>query len=112
MNETQYARLMKVASLIENQAIYKDGDPTKGGGGRPNQVPAEFSSALYALYKKRALTAGDLGKIINVPQPRAKFLLGYIQRKGFARSEYSHEGRVRIYVYGRADDETGVHAVS
>lgn len=102
---------MKVASLIENQAIYKDGDPTKGGGGVPNKVPPKFSSALYALYKKRTLTAGDLGKIIDVPQPRAKFLLGYMQRKGFARSEYHNEGRVRIYVYGRADDDTGVHAV-
>ena len=110
MTESQYARLMRAASLIENEAIYQIGEKGRAGG-PPNQVPAEFSSALYALYKKRALTAADLGRIIDVPQPRAKFLLGYLERKELARSEYNYEGRVRVYIYGRADDDAGVHAV-
>lgn len=110
MTESQYARLMRATSLIENEAIHQIGEKGRAGG-PPNQVPIEFSSALYALYKKRALTASDLGKIIDVPQPRAKFLLGYLERKELARSEYHHEGRVRVYFYGRTDDDFGVHAV-
>lgn len=111
MDEGRYARLMRAASLIENEAIHQIGEKGRAGG-PPNQVPIEFSSALYALYKRRELTAADLGRIIDVPQPRAKFLLGYLERKELARSEYHYEGRVRVYFYGRTDDDSRVHAVS
>lgn len=110
MTEEAYARLIRVASLYENEAIYRIGEKTKAGG-PPNQVPKEFGAALSALLKKRALTGGDLANMIGVEQPRAKFLLGYLERKGLARSEYHDEGRVRIYFYGSTNDAERVPAI-
>lgn len=111
MTEETYRRLIRVASLYENEAIYKIGEKAKAGG-PPNQVPREFNAALGALLRKRMLTGGDLARIIGVEQQRAKFLLGYLERKGLARSEYHNEGRVRIYFYGSANDAERVPAVS
>lgn len=110
MTEAAYARLLRVASLIENETIYRI-DERSAAGGPPNKVPKEFCQALLALLKKRMLTASDMARIINVGQPRAKFLLDYLERKGLARSEYHDDARVRIYFYGSADEQCGVHAV-
>lgn len=110
MTEEMYARLIRVASLYENEAIYRIGKKTKAGG-PPNQVPREFNAALGAMLKKRMLTGSDLANMIGVEQARAKFLLGYLERKGLVRSEYHNEGRIRIYFYGSADDAERVPAV-
>jgi len=110
MTELEYGRMLRAASLIENEAIYRIGEKGRAGG-PPNQLPREFAKSLHALFRKRRLTAADLANMIAVEQPRAKFLLGYLERKGLARSEYHSEGRVRIYFYGRAADDGGVQPI-
>lgn len=99
VTEVEYGRMLRAASLLENEAIYRIGEKSKAGG-PPNQVPAEYAKSLYALYRKGSLTAADLANIIKIEQPRAKFLLSYLERKGLAKSEYHDAGRVRIFFYG------------
>lgn len=110
MTEAQYGRLLRAAAILENQAIYQNAEKGKGGG-PPNRVPMEFTTALNVLFRKKMLTANDLANIIGVSQDRAKFLLDYIVRKDLADWEYNREGGIRIYLYRRANDADGVSAI-
>lgn len=103
MTEVEYAKCLKAISIIENQSMMSAG---KGGqGGVSNRVPKEYVAALSALLRKRMLTGSDLGNMIGVSQERGKFLLGYLERKQLARSEYHDAGRVRIFFYRSTNDE-------
>jgi hypothetical protein len=103
MTETEYAQELRGASVVENNsmmAAYGEG----GQGGVSNRVPKEYLKALSALKKKGMLTGSDLANMLGVSQPRGKFLLGFLERKGLARSEYHREGKLRIFFYRQTNE--------
>ena len=104
MTEAEYAHRMRALSIIENKSMMSTADEGKGGA-LSQRVPKEYLAALHALCRKGMLTGSDLGNMIGVSQERGKFLLGYLERKQLARSEYHDGGRVRIFFYKQTNDE-------
>ena len=103
MTESEYAQGLRAMYILENQSMMSAGDG--GQGGVSHRVPKEYFAALSALRRKGMLTGSDLGNMIGVSQERGKFLLGYLERKQLARSEYHDAGRVRIFFYRQTNDE-------
>jgi hypothetical protein len=103
VTESEYAQGLRALSVLENQSMMSMSDC--GQGGVAQRVPKEYLAALSALRRKGMLTGSDLGNMIGVSQERGKFLLGYLERKQLARSEYHDAGRVRIFFYRPTNDE-------
>ena len=103
MTESEYAQGLRALSVLENQWMMSAGEG--GQGGVSNRVPKEYLAALSALRRKGMLTGSDLGNMIGVSQERGKFLLGYLERKKLAKSEYHNAGRVRIFFDRSTNDE-------
>lgn len=78
------------------QKMMSVGDERKAGGDR-TLPPFKLMEALKHLYRKKALTASDLGHMMGTKQANARVLLQRLEALGFATSEIVGEERIRIF---------------
>lgn len=100
MNQDVYAEALQHCSVKENARMRANllGD-YDGPGGHPERLPLKLLTAAKILSRKRFLTGGDLGTMMDTSTQNARALLDRLEKAGLATSEFHHDARVRIYAF-------------